>query len=269
MFVIFAFAADFSKPHPHRATRPPFKPDTVIVPKLARAELETLAAGQIVLKQAKHETAGGVGVAIEDVAAPPKVVWDQLLSFETYPSKVPRVKVCENYEVKTNELKTRFVVKVCPGYTMEYYCHHVYSPAYRSLTWTLDYDKTSDIDDVHGIWRVVPHPSKRGWSRVEYSADIRVNPRVPSFIVDILTKKALREACAWVKTESELQQKKGGRSRWSVFDSGLVDAVAAIQRRGQKILDNSPSDAAVAATTIMSSSNDDIEPPRRRRFRLF
>lgn len=269
MLVIFALAADFSKPHPHRETRPPFKPDTVIVPKLGASELETLAAGQIVLKQAKHDTPGGVGVAIEDVAAPPKVVWDQLLSFETYPSKVPRVKICENYEVKNHELKTRFVVKVCPGYTMEYYCHHVYSPAYRSLTWTLDYDKTSDIDDVHGIWRVIPHPSKRGWSRVEYSADIRVNPRVPSFIVDILTKKALREACAWVKTESELQNQKDRprfASAWSFVDSGLrdveasvVDAVAALQRRGQRML----------ATTTLAAPTSIQTSARRRRFLLF
>ncbi|KAJ8608972.1 hypothetical protein CTAYLR_008965 [Chrysophaeum taylorii] len=232
-----ALAAEFGVPHPHRETREPFTATTPF-PKLSSTDLATLSEGNVVLKQTNGKSSG-VGVAVEDVAAPPAIVWSQLLSFETYPSKVPRVKVCENYAASARELKTRFVVHVCPGYNMEYFVRHVRND--NALTWTLDYDHRSDIDDVHGIWRVSPHPDKRDWSRVEYSADLRLKIGVPGFILDTLTKKALREACTWIKTESEKQyQNSSGDHPYSLaslldaslhtFETSVLDVANAIHR---------------------------------------
>ena len=47
----------------------------------------------------------------------------------------------------------------------EYYCDHTYRPDADSVVWTLDYDKTSDFDDIAGHWHLEDHPSKkvRGW----------------------------------------------------------------------------------------------------------
>jgi len=289
-----ALAADFSSPHPHRETRAPFRPESKVVGSLSSSELEVLDRGEVVLKQSKGK-AGGVGVAVEDVEAPPSVVWSQLLSFETYPTKVPRVKVCENYEVNENrELKTRFVVHVCPGYNVEYFVRHVYAPHSNALVWTLDYDKASDLDDVHGIWRVEPHPSKRGWSRVEYSADLRLKLGVPSFIVDILTKKALKEACHWVKLESEAQYKsqKHPRDDGTLFgsavallDAGLrdfeasvLDAVTAIRKHSKAAFAPGPAPLLDASTrrrplAMLRPRRPPAppahhQPPRERRFRF-
>lgn len=79
---------------------------------------------------------------------------------------------CGNYEVKnvgldgSKQLKTRFLVKAAPGFSYEYYCDHLYSPMKKSLTWSLDYDRTSDFDDVQGKWYVAPHPTRENWSQV-------------------------------------------------------------------------------------------------------
>ena len=42
----------------------------------------------------------------------------------------------------------------------EYYCDHVYAPDCDSMTWSLDYDKLSDFDDVAGHWHLEEHPKK-------------------------------------------------------------------------------------------------------------
>jgi len=71
------------------------------------------------------------------------------------------------------------------------------------MTWSLDYDKLSDFDDVAGHWHLEEHPKKPGCTRVFYTCDIKLKGSVPKAIKDILTKKALRDATAWVKRESE------------------------------------------------------------------
>lgn len=289
--LLFAFllsgarSADFAHPHPHRETRAPFNADSRIIPRLSSSDIETLEKGEVVLKQSQAKNSG-VGAAVEDVDAPPSVVWSQLLSFDTYPSKVPRVKVCENYHVSKRELKTRFVVRVCPGYNVEYFVKHVHSG--NALVWTLDYDHSSDIDDVHGIWRVTPHPHKRGWSRVEYSADLRVRVAVPGFILDTLTNKALKEACAWVKTESEKQAETERRNRVVAFGNGasgvgggaiiafldaglrdvettVLDFVHTIQGSAKRLVSNRSEGEDLRASTQSHTQDQPTTTIRRRR----
>ena len=60
----------------------------------------------------------------------------------------------------------------------ESYYDHTFHPDKSSLTWTLDYDKTSDFDDVAGHWHV--EPSKQpACSRVYYACDIQMKGKVP------------------------------------------------------------------------------------------
>lgn len=71
------------------------------------------------------------------------------------------------------------------------------------MTWTLDYDKTSDFDDVSGHWHLEDHPSKPEWTRVFYACDIKLSGAVPKPVVNFLSKTALKTATGWVKKESE------------------------------------------------------------------
>jgi len=85
----------------------------------------------------------------------------------------------------------------------ESYYDHKYYPKESSLCWTLDYDKTSDFDDVAGHWHVDDHPSKPQCSRVFYACDIKVKGKVPGPIMNYIGKAALKQATGWVKRESE------------------------------------------------------------------
>ena len=69
------------------------------------------------------------------------------------------------------------------------------------MTWTLDYDKTSDMDDVSGHWHLEETP--KGRTRVFYACDIMLKGSVPGPIMNYLSKAALKSATAWVKKESE------------------------------------------------------------------
>jgi len=71
------------------------------------------------------------------------------------------------------------------------------------VTWSLDYDKTSDFDDVAGHWHLQDHPTKRGYTRVFYACDIKFKNPIPGPIMNFLTKAALKNATGWVKRESE------------------------------------------------------------------
>merc|ERR1719261_2186172 len=118
--------------------------------------------------------AGGSAVCIQDIAAPREAVWNQILGLEAYKGKVPKVQQCENYFEGKNEdgshcVKTKMVIGVLPGYSYENYYDHSYYADNDSLTWKLDYDKTSDFDDVAGHWHVEEHPSKPNTSRVFYA----------------------------------------------------------------------------------------------------
>ena len=71
------------------------------------------------------------------------------------------------------------------------------------MTWRLDYDKTSDFDDVSGHWHLECHPTKPNCTRVFYAADIKLKGAVPGPVVNFVSKSALKAATGWVKKESE------------------------------------------------------------------
>lgn len=176
---------------------------------LSGKEEDCLSADKAVMKSIEDDSGqGGTAICVQDVKAPKSAVWNQILDLQSYVGKVDRVRECENYHVKKNDdgrwnIKTKMVVSVLPGYKYEYYCDHVYAPDCDSMTWSLDYDKLSDFDDVAGHWHLEEHPKKPGCTRVFYTCDIKLKGSVPKSIKDILTKKALRDATAWVKRESE------------------------------------------------------------------
>lgn len=71
------------------------------------------------------------------------------------------------------------------------------------MVWTLDYEKTSDFDDVSGHWHVAEHPSNPEKTRVFYACDIKMAGSVPKPIINFIGKVALKQATSWVKKESE------------------------------------------------------------------
>jgi hypothetical protein len=209
---------DRNAPHHHRGILTPYTPGPFAM-ELDNVDEDTLRKGNPVMKQMeateeqdsqdKQQQQGGKAICVQDVNAPKKAVWNQILDLDTYTSKVNKLKECKNYFIKSNDdgsvtIKTKMVIGVMPGYSYENYYNHNYRPDCDSVTWSLDYDKTNDFDDVAGHWHVEDHPSKPGCSRVFYACDIKFKNALPGPIVNFLQKTALKQATAWVKKESEL-----------------------------------------------------------------
>ncbi|MEQ1566738.1 MAG: SRPBCC family protein [Myxococcota bacterium] len=199
-------AADASTPHPHRGVLraydgPPPRPT------LTEADLATLGSGRPVLQQAQTTTgagAAGRALAVQDVHAPPNAVWARITDFGAYPRMVDHVLECEPYASDGDHLRVRFVIGA-PLVRIEYFIDHTYRPAEGWMTWRLDYDHTSDLDDSVGYWRVDPiaGPGGAQWSRVTYSVELKAAGYVPAPLERAFATIGLTKATAWVKAESE------------------------------------------------------------------
>ena len=137
-------SASTDKPQGHKGLVKPFKPGPPGI-KLKGGEIEKLRKGEAV-KQQLSSGSGGRGLVIQDVHAPPEVVWGRIMDFPAYTRMVPRVSLCENYKVQENfmqglkEIYTRMRLTVM-GFNVEYFIHHKYYPKMNTVVWTLDYNR--------------------------------------------------------------------------------------------------------------------------------
>ena len=72
----------------------------------------------------------GRGLVVQDINAPPSVVWDTILNFDNYASMVPRTNLSENYGVSGGNprtIKTRMKLSVVVT-KMEFFIKHLYYP---------------------------------------------------------------------------------------------------------------------------------------------
>lgn len=211
--VVHGKKKDYNSPHPHRGNLKAYEPGPFSSIKLTKKDESVLASGKAVMKQdlpkkGDKDATGGGAVCVQDVAAPIAAVWNQILDLDTYTTKVPKVGLCKNYMVKKNgdgssTIKTRMIMNILPGYKYQNHYDHLYAPKKNSMVWKLDYDKTSDFDDVSGHWHVEDHPTKDGWTRVFYACDVKMKAAVPGPVMNFIGKAALRQATSWVKKESE------------------------------------------------------------------
>jgi hypothetical protein len=194
-------AAQRNVPHDHQGVITPFEgaPPAMELTADQRVQLDR---GKSVMVQIQDRSGGGLGMSIQDVAAPPEAVWSRITSYADYPRWVGPVSECETYDAAGDHIKTRFLLKGL-GFRIEYFIDHVVRPDQGFMTWTLDYTRRSDLDDSVGYWFVEAHPTRDGWTRLYYSVDVRMKGRVPKIVQDIVTRQGLKEATAWVKRESE------------------------------------------------------------------
>lgn len=218
---------------------------------------------------------GGSALCVQDISSPSSDVWSQILGFDKYVGKVPKLKECKVYETKDEEvrrcrrggrrlspcprtvhvddvsrtcgsahpsihparhtkhklhphtqhpqdgktIKVNMKIGILPGYSYTcYYSHRLHRPL-SSLTWSLDYSKYSDFDDVQGHWHL--HPTSEKTTRVFYAADLKLRGKVPGPVMNFLGKKALKEATGWVKRESEKATKERDQAGAAYPDGAL------------------------------------------------
>jgi hypothetical protein len=197
-------------PHPHAGILSPYEPGPFKDLRLSSNDEKQLADGKSVMKQTtpKDGELGGGAICVQDIDAPKKAVWKQILDLDSYKGKVPKVNEAKNYFLRENSdgtttVKTKMVLGVLPGYAYTAFYDHHYVPKRNSMIWTLDYGKSSDFDDVAGHWHLEEHPKKPLCTRVFYACDIKLAGSVPKPVVNFLSKSALKAATGWVKKESE------------------------------------------------------------------
>ena len=123
---------DRNAPHHHRGILTPYTPGPFAM-ELDNVDEDTLRKGNPVMKQMeateeqdsqdKQQQQGGKAICVQDVNAPKKAVWNQILDLDTYTSKVNKLKECKNYFIKSNDdgsvsIKTKMVIGVMPGYSV-------------------------------------------------------------------------------------------------------------------------------------------------------
>lgn len=241
--LLFVNGSNFNEPHSHQGVVTPFERGDPKV-KLDKKALTILTSGKPYQTQIQSGTAGR-GMVVQDIDAPTDVVWGRILDYDNYANMVPKTVESKNYKVidhkptKANPLEQTIYTRMKVGFPMlklEFFIKHLYFPSENSLTWTLDYDKSSDFNDSCGYWYVVPHPDKPDWTRVYYSVEVALFDWVPKFVVDFMSSKALTDATAWVKKYSELEWSKQAKNRVSsdgdtAGESGTASTGAAVKKK--------------------------------------
>lgn len=194
-----ALAASTTSPHPHQGVAPKFT--TPSKQTLTAEEEAQLLAGTAVRRQIRYET-GGRGISIMDVKGTPTQVWAVIDDYGSYPGWIDMLEECEVYGRSGTEVKVRFKLKIM-GKDVEYYIDHERRADKGYVTWQLDYSRESDIDDSTGYWLVYPSPAREGYTRVEYTVDLRLKGWVPGFVEDLLANKGLEKATGWVRLQVE------------------------------------------------------------------
>ena len=196
--------------HPHRGKVTPFQPGDPKV-KLDKKALRILDSGKPYQTQIQSGSSGR-GLVVQDVHAPTNIVWDRILDYNHYAKMVPKTLDSQNYKVEKHRDGSQTIyTRMKVGFSMvklTFYVKHEYQPKYKSLTWTLDYDRKSDFDDSCGYWYVAQHPDNPDWTRVFYSVEVSMFDWVPKFVVNFMSSKALTDATGWVKKFSELKWKE-------------------------------------------------------------
>jgi hypothetical protein len=195
-----ASAADPNSPHPHQGVSRKFSNPTPTA--LTDAQTQQLASGKAVRRQIQGES-GGRGVAIMDVKATPEKIWTVISDFASYPSWIDDLERTRVYGGSVeNGYKVEFNLSVF-GLGVTYYINHTRYPDKGYMSWQLDYKRESDIDDSTGYWLVYPAPGRPGYTRVEYTVDLRLKGWIPGVVENMLAKKGLVLATSWVKKQAE------------------------------------------------------------------
>lgn len=195
-----ARASSTTEPHPHQGVAPKFS-----VPRrttdLTDAEVQALLAGDSVRRQVRYDS-GGRGISIMDVQGTPAQVWAVIDDYASYPAWVDMLQETEVYGRSGTEVLVRFKLKVM-GREVEYFIDHERRVDQGYVTWQLDYTRLSDIDDSTGYWLVYDAPDRPGYTRVEYTVDLRLKGWIPGFVEDMLANQGLEKATGWVKLQVE------------------------------------------------------------------
>lgn len=209
-------ATDFCEPLPFE------------LPKLTDEQKIKLVYGERIQEQSRMGREGS-GYVVLDIEAPPYVIWECLLDFESYPELIPTVRAMQLYT--STKLNTGFVNEkpVLPGtgretrhygtpsitrasfilskFRLNIAAIHKYTPHPNGdyMEFTLDPSCTNVVlKGAKGTWYTEENPDgRKGFTRVYLLAGLQISRALPKFIVDYAAERAMPRATNWLKPEVE------------------------------------------------------------------
>jgi ribosome-associated toxin RatA of RatAB toxin-antitoxin module len=193
-----ALAGDPNTPHPQKLLPPIASKPAAL--KLTASEQATVEKDEPIVRSQKHDE-GGSGQAVQYVRAPADIVWDVILDYPKYPSRVKNVVSATVYERSGTTLYVDMQSSIMGFNTAIYSKNAVHRDA-GWMAWSLDYRRTSDVKDLTGYWRVEQIQDDPPLTRVDHATNLAITG-VPGFVVNHLTKQSLVDGTAWVKASAE------------------------------------------------------------------
>jgi len=199
------------------------------LPTLSADQKRRLRAGERIENQSKMGRDGS-GYVVVDVYAPPYVVWECLLDFESYPDTIPTVRDVQFFS--SESLKSGYYaekpIDPSTGRELRHYgtpsttraaftlskfrlkiaAIHNYRPHPDGhyMDFSLDPECTNVVlKSAKGIWHTRSNPDGRGkdWTRVYLICELRISRVLPTFIVEYASKRAMPRATTWLKPQVE------------------------------------------------------------------
>lgn len=209
--------------YPYQGMFLPFAPGDPAQLQLPEEAYPTLQDGKVyrrLVLDTKKYTAEAI--MVQDIAAPPEIIWNILLDFDDYQSNIFGVMTSQNYRTERpaknkpfqrrsqnpSAYSTKMTVGIPHIFELESYFHHEYHADDDVLLWTVDHSQASDLDDSVGFWWIQALPNTSSGlprTRVTYRANISWKKLawVPEFLQEYLGQKVFTEAVTWVKTAAE------------------------------------------------------------------
>jgi len=234
-------AADPSTAHMHNGV---FKQYSVGPPKKAGFKLTNAEIERITSSSNAECSVVGLPVSptspkgtmrctsVQEIAAPPEIVWALLLDFPRYPKFVGGITACQPYQRRRTLTGGKVI---CSQYTaavgpfkLRYYIEHTFEPLQHSMVWHLDYSRSSDIFDSVGYWYVEQRPAG---SRVYYTQDTLLPPWIPNSLRKTFTKVAMRAATAKLEPAcmSEMRAREKRKGFFALPKLSLPSALPKLQ----------------------------------------
>eukprot|EP00980_Cylindrotheca_fusiformis_P005744 scaffold1194_cov127-Cylindrotheca_fusiformis.AAC.21 len=187
----------------------PFDPQLKPSTSLDSVALQTLENGKPV--KTRHHRDSHRVLVVQDINAPLDVVFGRILDYGNYYKMAPHTLESEVYKRTSDSFSQTVFSRIragMRGFSMNMFVKATFHPVHNSVTWTLDYEKESDLEDGCGHWYVAEHPQNPARSRLFYSVDMVMGPKIPKFVGNYINKKAASDATAWVKKFSEEHAKE-------------------------------------------------------------
>lgn len=171
---------------------------------LTAGELTRMEKGGVVVKTDTYPTGDGArGAKVKAyciINKPPDVAWAVMLDYHKFDEFMPRLEKVEVLEKTTSTMKVTETVRVPLG-VISYTIDLIFTPAQRTVNWTLDKSRKHDIAETFGAWEILPYRQDK--TILRYTTTLNSGFFVPRLVEEFLIRNDLSDALLGLKQRTE------------------------------------------------------------------